>query len=71
MTDPILPMRRLPRVPRFPRKLGDDTWLRKKLEEARSPEHEQFRRDYLGVWTGKYENKGNTDGPDPKADAAV
>lgn len=62
MAKPIVPMSR------FPRKLGDDAWLRKKLEEARSPEHEQFKRDYLNAWTVQPDNKEQPDGPDRQAD---
>lgn len=66
MTDPILPIRRLPRVPRFPRKLGDDDWLRKKLAE-RSQDSTELRRNYFNEWTAKEP----VDGSDPKADTAL
>lgn len=66
MTDPILPLRRLPRVPRFPRKLGDDTWLREKLREA-SQRDDRQKLDYFNVWT----NQEPSNGFDPKADAEV
>ncbi|MNB58437.1 hypothetical protein D3C87_331890 [compost metagenome] len=66
MTDPIMPLRRLPRVPRFPRTLGDDNWLREKLKEASERDPRQ-KLDYFNVWT----NQEPKDGSDPKANPAV
>lgn len=63
MAKPIVPLQR------FPRKLGDDAWLRKKLAEINSPEHQQMRRDYLGVWTNQPEE--HFDGPHRKTDSQV
>lgn len=56
----------LPRTPRFPRKLGDDDWLRKRLAETAGLD----KRDYLNAWTTKPEKEPN-DGPHPKTDRSV
>lgn len=56
-------MTRIPRNPRFPRKLGDDDWLRKKLSETAQDSAEQ-RRNFLNEWTAKEP----VDGPDRQTD---
>ncbi|MNO14051.1 hypothetical protein D3C76_36910 [compost metagenome] len=52
-----------PRNPRFPRKLGDDDWLRKKLAEQ-SEDNTELRRNFLNEWTAKEPSSG----PDSQAD---